>query len=99
MYLEAQIISDIHIEKGTSDILAYLVPSAKTLLIAGDVGPIYNDQKWFEYIRFMASAARSFTDVYFVPGDHEYRINTFEPRRSLTMDDVDQKLSSLSVMY
>lgn len=96
MSLQVQIISDVHIEKEGYDILHYLVPSARTLFIAGDVGQISDDKRWADYIRFMGSASRAFGAVYFVAGNHEYYTSGTE---KWTMNDVSIKLGSIPMMY
>ncbi len=72
MAYKFQLASDIHIEKKypeNKDICDFIVPSAKSLILAGDIGSIYyKDQLEF----FLRSCTTAFETVIFIPGNNEY---------------------------
>ena len=67
-----QIASDIHIEKlypKKSVITDFIVPSASNLILAGDIGSIYQIET---FKIFFMSCKEHFENVIFVPGNNEY---------------------------
>ena len=68
-----QIASDLHIEKSelndTFDTTKYIVPSARNLILAGDIGTFY---KYGQLYNFISSLSTQFDTIIYVPGNHEY---------------------------
>lgn len=67
-----QLVSDIHIEKrfpDLCDITEFITVSAKNLILAGDIGSIYQEQQLMHFFR---SCKSNFETVIFVPGNNEY---------------------------
>jgi len=68
-----QLVSDLHIESlypKFPDILDYLVPCAKMLILAGDIG---NLEKIDQLSHFLTTCTRSFSAVFYIPGNNEYK--------------------------
>lgn len=63
--MEFQYISDIHLEHGT---LINITPSAKYLILAGDIGHPSDPS----YRQFMQDMSSKFEKVFLVAGNHEY---------------------------
>ncbi len=67
-----QVASDIHIEKRhprNLSITDFIVPSAPTLILAGDIGSLYYVE---QLTYFLKSCSQFFETVFFVPGNNEY---------------------------
>ena len=82
-----QITSDLHLEHRThhiSDISKFLIPSAQTLAILGDLGNPFNHN----FKHFLSECSKAYDTIIYVSGNHEY-YNT-QP-----MDDIDDKIKTV----
>jgi len=70
-----QIASDLHIEYMNEivDPLDFIVPCADHLILAGDIGSLYRYDQLFN---FLNNVSKYFTNVLYIPGNHEY----YKPR-------------------
>lgn len=93
IYPRFQIVSDLHIEalyasgKTVRDILT---PSAKFLIIAGDLGRVENGEL---YVKALKELCSMFQKVILVAGNHEYY--SMNPGPKITIEDVDKILWGL----
>lgn len=74
-----QVASDLHIEyndadKMDIDISKYIIPSADILILAGDIGNLYNVR---QLNNFLVQVCKLFKFVVYVPGNHEYYYDTY----------------------
>uniref|UniRef100_A0A6C0LTT8 Calcineurin-like phosphoesterase domain-containing protein n=1 Tax=viral metagenome TaxID=1070528 RepID=A0A6C0LTT8_9ZZZZ len=91
--MNAQIVSDVHIEYKNNEIvnpLDYIKPSSPILILAGDIGSLY---KYDQLYSFLRDISLYFEHVLYVPGNHEYYIPPgFEP---LEFDALTTRLVSI----
>jgi|UniRef100_A0A6C0CXE4 DNA repair exonuclease SbcCD nuclease subunit len=99
-----QIVSDIHIEElypHIPDWTMYITKSAENLILAGDIGHVELPDQYFSFIRNICA---NFTNVYLIPGNHEFysRNNptrhTFEYLLTSLKNFVDT-ISNLTLLY
>ena len=94
MPLSVQIASDLHIEcQNNQDIdpLDYILPQAKILILAGDIGSLY---KFNQLKNFLSRICNFFEHVLYIPGNHEYYyIYDYE---YITFEALVKRLESLS---
>ncbi len=67
-----QILSDIHIEKrpgGYTHPSAFIKPSARYLILLGDIGSFYDTSN---YVRFITDLTEMYTKVFVIFGNNEY---------------------------
>lgn len=72
MSMNIQIVSDLHIEYKNDNIpdpLEFIIPSAKILVLAGDIGSLY---KIKQLEGFLLKLCPHFEVVIYIPGNHEY---------------------------
>lgn len=77
--MKFQIASDLHIEYKTEEpnnMSNYLVPVADTLILAGDIGSLYNME---QLNSFMEKVCSMYKSVIYVPGNHEYYVTQSRP--------------------
>lgn len=70
--MKIQIVSDLHIEYKNDDVpdpLTLITPSARILVMAGDIGSFY---KYEQLKKFLERLCPYFDIVIYVPGNHEY---------------------------
>lgn len=87
-----QIISDIHIEKYSSEIKKHIKPSAENLIIAGDLGHL---EYFDEYSKALKVICQGFKKVILIPGNHEYYVY----HNIISMNSINQKLKNLELKY
>jgi hypothetical protein len=88
-----QIVSDIHIENGkTLNGESVIVPSARNLIVAGDLGRCENMKLYRDAVAKLCSM---FANVILVPGNHEYYCMDSKTRRS--MAEIDSFLEGLNL--
>ena len=82
MTLTVQIASDLHIEfknNEVPDVLSVIDPCADVLILAGDVGSLYNEA---QLSLFLKNICEYFKLVVYVPGNHEY----YKPKNTPDVD-------------
>jgi hypothetical protein len=92
-----QIVSDIHVESlyqngKTLDDESVIVPSARNLIVAGDLGRCENRKLYRDAVAKLCSM---FANVILVPGNHEYYCMDSETKMS--MNEIDSFLESLTL--
>lgn len=99
-----QISSDLHIEYNNDsvpNVEDYIIPTAKNLVLAGDIGTFY---KYEQLYGFILNLSKLFENVIYVLGNHEYYksknteklINMFEIKKlALKMKDTIKNLHIL----
>lgn len=78
--VKLQIMSDLHIETMQGDLLVtdFITPSAKILVLAGDIGRIH---KYEQLSNFLKQLCPLFEVVIYVLGNHEfYRVDGVKPK-------------------
>lgn len=72
MTINFQIASDLHIEyksDKTPDMNDYIIPKAKYIILAGDIGSLY---KYNQLKEFLTQICNNFEKVIYVLGNHEF---------------------------
>jgi predicted phosphohydrolase len=70
--MKIQYASDLHLEfnKNVDFLNSHrLIPSAEILILAGDIFPFF---KYNENVKYFDFLSESFTEIYWLPGNHEY---------------------------
>lgn len=91
--MQFQVASDIHIEKlypQLSGILDFLTPSAENLILAGDIGSIY---QYEAFKHFFTTCKANFKHIIFVPGNNEYYSR--EGFESKSMTELNEDMARL----
>lgn len=90
-----QLASDIHIEKKypkLCSITDFIIPVAKNLILAGDIGSVYYKD---QLVTFFQSCTENFESVIFVPGNNEYY--TKEPVPPMSFKEANAVLYDICV--
>lgn len=91
--MDIQIASDIHIEKvypNAPIITDFIIPCAKNLILAGDIGSLYQ----LDTLKtFFISCKQNFENIIFVPGNNEYYSR--EGFQMKTLKELDEDLEML----
>jgi predicted phosphohydrolase len=92
-----QIVSDLHIERFKDDVdpFQYIKKEADVLVMAGDIGSLY---RLPQLTLFLKKLCDSFTQVLFVPGNHEYyTLREVEWKKSFKTLQIDLKIIEKSI--
>ncbi len=103
MTTDIQLVSDLHIEYQNDNIpdpLDYITPTAKTLILAGDIGSLY---KIKQLEGFLMKLCPLFEVVLYVPGNHEYYMVQNTPPLSMTkllnrLFAIEKKIHNLYIL-
>jgi len=93
--LEIQIASDLHIEYNDKnnldiDVSKYIIPKAKVLILAGDIGHLYYYEQLYN---FLFKVCKLFQYVLYIPGNHEFYYSTKD--HNLPFSILSKRLDSL----
>jgi len=89
-----QFASDLHIEfahDGIPDPAEYITPTADVLILAGDIGSLYNIEQLKGFLSILSTM---FQAVLYIPGNHEYY--TMNNHRSVSFRALEKRLEKLS---
>jgi predicted phosphodiesterase len=93
--MQFQLASDIHIEKlypSMCSILDFITPSCPNLILAGDIGSIYQADN---LTHFFKTCKENFETIIYVPGNNEYYSrDNFTVK---TMSELDEDLKDICV--
>lgn len=84
-----QVVSDLHIEKNHKSVRDLIVPKAKFLIVAGDLGHVESLE---EYSKAVSEICGMFEKVILIPGNHEYYNSE---NSQLSMTAINEILKSL----
>jgi predicted phosphohydrolase len=88
-----QIVSDLHIEcidDNHVNPLKYITPTAKILILAGDIGSLYKPIQLQNFIKLLSP---HFNIILYIPGNHEYyMINNYD---KLTFTNLENRLEKI----
>jgi len=98
-----QIVSDLHIEYKNDDIpdpLTLIIPSAKYLILAGDIGSLYKLKQLTEFLKLLCA---HFEAVIYIPGNHEYyRMNNYDyiplAQLKLLFQNIEKSIENLYIL-
>jgi predicted phosphodiesterase len=97
-----QLVSDIHLELykdelTNSEIKNILIPSAKNLLLCGDIGKPNTPKKSYEI--FIKYCSENFEHVFLITGNHEYYRSKINDDKLLDIQEIDNLIANIVAQF